>query len=64
MISEEKLRHIVKSELSKDYDVEDLKFGFTVYNPYNVEGVEINFARAKAVVNKKEEKKLVLDCEK
>lgn len=64
MISEEKLRHIVKSELSKDYDVEDLKFGFTVYNPYNVEGVEINFARAKAIVNKKEEKKLVLDCEK
>lgn len=64
MISEEKLRHIVREELSKDFDVEDLKFGFQVYDPNNVAGVLINFVEAKAQVTNKEEKKLVLDCEK
>ena len=63
-ISEEKLKYIVREELSKDYDVEDLKFGYQVDNPNNVEGLFINFVNAKAVINEKEEKQLVLNCEK
>ena len=63
-ISEEKLRHIVKEELSKDFNVDDLKFGFQVYDPNNIAGVEVNFVKAKATVYRKIDIQKVLKCEK
>lgn len=55
VVGEENLRSIVRSELSKDFDVQDLKFGYQIYDENTEPGIHINFLRAKAKVEKKQE---------
>lgn len=59
-VNEETLRGIVKSELSKEFDVQDLKFGYRIYDNHQEPGVEINFMRAKANVEPKDKDQKVL----
>lgn len=60
-INEESLRGIVKSELSKDFEVQDLKFGYRIYDDHQEPGIEINFMRAKATVEPKNQLQKIMN---